>query len=75
MDKILGGAVYIMASKPYGTLYVGAAEDLVKRVYEHKNDLADGFTKKYQVHTLVYYEYSESIVEAKLREKRLKKME
>ena len=73
MDKLMGGYTYIMASKKFGTLYIGAAEDLIKRVYEHKNDLVDGFTKKYQVHTLVYYEQYDSIEEAKLREVRLKK--
>lgn len=69
----MGGFTYIMASKKYGTLYVGAAEDLIKRVYEHKNDLVEGFTKRYQVHDLVYYEQFDSIEEAKLRELRLKK--
>jgi putative endonuclease len=44
-----------MASKRNGTLYIGVTADLVKRVYEHKDNLVDGFTKKYGVHTLVYY--------------------
>jgi putative endonuclease len=53
-------AVYILASKRNGTLYVGFTNDLVKRVFEHKNDLVEGFTKKYGVHLLVYYETSGS---------------
>jgi putative endonuclease len=48
--------VYILASGRNGTLYTGVTSDLVRRVYEHKNDLIDGFTKKYCVHSLVYYE-------------------
>lgn len=62
-----------MASKRYGTLYIGVTADLVARVYQHKNDLVDGFTKKYGVHTLVYYQQFEDIEAAILEEKRLKK--
>ena len=62
-----------MASKRYGTLYIGVTSDLVARVYEHKNDLVDGFTKKYAVHTLVYYLQFEDIEAAIVEEKRLKK--
>jgi putative endonuclease len=65
--------VYIMASHRNGTLYIGVTSDLVKRVYEHKNDLANGFTKKYGVHTLVWYERSSSFEAATTREKQLKK--
>ena len=50
------GYVYILASKRNGTLYTGVTSDLLKRVYEHKNDLKEGFTKKYCVHNLVYFE-------------------
>ena len=64
--------VYILASKRNGTLYIGVTTDLVKRVYEHKNDLLDGFTKKYGVHTLVYYESQNNIELAIKREKQLK---
>jgi putative endonuclease len=56
--------VYILASKKNGTLYVGVTGDLIHRIYEHKNDLIDGFTKKYQVHQLVYFEPHSRIEQA-----------
>jgi len=65
--------VYILASKRNGTLYTGVTNNLNKRVYEHKNNLFDGFTKKYNVHNLVYYEVLTNIDDAILREKRIKK--
>ena len=65
--------VYILAAKPNGTLYTGVTGDLVKRVWEHKNDLIDGFTKKFSVHELVYYEIYCDIYEAIAREKQIKK--
>jgi putative endonuclease len=65
--------VYILASKNHGTLYIGVTSDLVKRIYEHKNDLVEGFTKKYAVHDLVYFETTESVESAIAREKQLKK--
>lgn len=64
--------VYIMASQKNGTLYVGVTTDLVKRVYEHRNGLVEGFTKRYEVRSLVYYEVHMSVVEAIAREKQLK---
>lgn len=64
--------VYIMASKRNGTLYVGSTSDLIKRVWEHKNKLVSGFTAKYDVTILVYYETHERYVEAARREKRFK---
>jgi len=66
-------AVYILASKRNGTLYIGVTSDLQKRSWEHKNDLLDGFTKKYGVHQLVYYELHDNVVSAITREKQLKK--
>ena len=65
--------VYILASKRNGTLYTGVTSDLVKRCYEHKQDMVEGFTKRYQVHTLVYYEVHNDVNEAINREKQIKK--
>ncbi len=65
--------VYMMASRGNGTLYIGVTNDLIKRVYEHRNDAVDGFTKRYKVHTLVYYEEANDVNAAILREKALKK--
>ena len=64
--------VYILASKPYRTLYIGVTNDLLKRIWEHKNDLVDGFTKKYHVHSLVYYESTENLEGARTKEKQMK---
>lgn len=64
--------IYILANKKNGTLYTGVTNDLIRRIYEHKNDLINGFTKRYQAHILVYYETSDSIDNAILREKYLK---
>ena len=64
--------VYILASDKNGTLYVGVTSDLIKRVWEHKNDLAHGFTKRYRVHDLVWYELHESMESAISREKAIK---
>ncbi|HKK01760.1 MAG TPA: GIY-YIG nuclease family protein [Desulfuromonadales bacterium] len=65
--------IYILASKKNGTLYVGVTSDLIKRIYEHKNDLVEGFTQRYTIHNLVYFETTESIESAIMREKQLKK--
>ena len=64
---------YILESQKNGTLYVGVTSDIIKRVYEHKQNLVDGFTKKYNVHELVYYENHIEVNEAILREKQIKK--
>jgi putative endonuclease len=66
-------AVYILASQRNGTLYIGVTTDLPKRICEHRNDLVGGFTKRYGVHRLVYYELHDEILSAIEREKRLKK--
>ncbi len=65
-------AVYILASKKNGTLYIGVTSDLIKRVWEHKNNMVEGFTKQYNVHILAWYELHERMDTAILREKRLK---
>ena len=65
--------VYILASKRNGTLYTGVTSNLIKRIYEHRNDLAEGFTKKYKVHHLVYYETHDVMESAIQREKQIKK--
>jgi putative endonuclease len=65
--------VYILASKRNGTLYIGVTSNLAKRIYEHKHKSIGGFTKKYNVDRLVYYETTEDVESAILREKRLKK--
>ncbi len=65
--------VYILASKRNGTLYIGVTSNLPQRIYEHRNDLVEGFTKKYQVHRLVFYEQHEEMNSAITREKQLKK--
>ena len=63
--------VYILASRPRGTLYVGMTNDLVRRVYEHREGLADGFTKEHGVKTLVYYEQHATAIGAIQREKNI----
>jgi putative endonuclease len=65
--------VYILASKRNGTLYIGVTSDLVKRIWEHKNQLVEGFTKKYHVQQLVYFERHQDMLSAITREKQLKK--
>lgn len=70
MDK--KGYVYILTNKPSGVLYVGMTTNLARRLYEHKNDLVDGFTKKYKCKTLVYFEEYDLYAQAIRREKRLK---
>ena len=66
-------AVYLLASERNGTLYIGVTSDLIRRVYEHKQGLADGFTRKYNVKQLVWYELTSDIESAIHREKQIKK--
>jgi len=65
-------AVYILASKRNVTLYIGVTSDLAKRLWQHKNDVADGFIQRYSVHQLVWYELHETMESAIKREKTLK---
>jgi putative endonuclease len=65
--------VYILASKIGGTLYTGVTSNLVGRIYQHKNNVIAGFTKRYGVHRLVYFEVHQDVREAIRREKRIKK--
>ena len=65
--------VYILSSKRNGTLYTGVTSDIVKRVYEHKQNVVEGFTKKYSVHMLVWYEIHDSAESAINKEKQIKK--
>ena len=66
------GYIYILFNKKHGTLYVGVTSDLIKRVYEHKNKFVQGFTEKYGVDKLGYYEVCDNILSAIEREKQLK---
>ena len=66
-------SVYILASRKNGMLYTGVTGDLLKRIWEHKNNLVEGFTKKYGVHALVYFEQHEDMHSAITREKQIKK--
>lgn len=65
--------VYIMTNKPKGTLYVGITNNLARRVFEHKNNITQGFTSKYKLHKLVFYNYSTDVSAAIEYEKRVKK--
>ncbi|WP_415902420.1 GIY-YIG nuclease family protein [Neptuniibacter sp. QD29_5] len=65
-------AIYILSSKPQGTLYIGVTSNLPQRIWQHKNDFIEGFTKRYQVHQLVYFELHETIQSAITREKQMK---
>jgi putative endonuclease len=65
--------VYILASKVGGTLYIGVTSNLVKRIYEHRTEVVDGFAREYGIHRLVYFEQHTDIEAAIRREKRLKK--
>ena len=71
MDK--QPAVYILASGYNGTLYIGVTSNLIQRIWQHKNNLVEGFSEKYGVHSLVYYELHEQMLAAIGREKQLKR--
>jgi putative endonuclease len=73
MAPVKQPCVYIMARQRNGTLYVGVTSDLVQRVWQHREDIIDGFTKRYGVHMLVYYELLSDMESAIVREKQLKK--
>ena len=64
--------VYILSSQRNGTLYIGSTSNLIKRIWVHKNKITKGFTEKYNVHNLVYYEAHDMYIEAARREKRFK---
>ncbi len=64
--------IYILASAKYGTLYIGSTSNLVKRMYEHSNSLIEGFTKKYRVHNLVWYESTNDATTMVTRERQMK---
>ncbi len=66
-------SVYILTNNPKGTLYIGVTSNLVQRVWQHKNNLVEGFTKQYGLHRLVWYEAHETMESAITREKALKK--
>ena len=65
--------VYIMSSKNNSTLYVGVTNNLLRRVYEHKNNMLDGFSKRYKTHKLVYFEQTNDVISSINREKQIKK--
>ena len=71
MDK--QPSVYILTNKPLGTLYIGVTSHLAKRIWEHREGVVDGFTKRHQLHHLVYFEQHETMIAAISREKQLKK--
>jgi putative endonuclease len=64
--------VYIMASRRNGTIYIGSTTDLVRRAWEHRNDVVSGFTRTYGCHSLVWYEVHDGLEQAQLRERRMK---
>lgn len=72
MMRSLSPCVYLLASGPRGTLYVGVTSDLIQRIWQHRNDLVDGFTRRYRVHCLVWYEQHATMDSAIAREKAIK---
>jgi len=72
LKKMKSPAIYIMSNKKNGTIYTGVTSNLVRRVYEHREGLVEGFTSKYHCKTLVYYEIHSSMMLAITREKQIK---
>jgi putative endonuclease len=70
MDKT--SYVYILASRPYGTIHIGVTSDLIRRIWQHKEGFVAGFTRKYNVHSLVWHEVHTDIIAAITREKQIK---
>ena len=66
-------AVYILSNTRHGTLYIGVTSNLIQRIWQHRSDLIDGFSKKYKTHNLVYFELHEDMLAAITREKQIKK--
>jgi len=73
VNKMPQSFIYILTNKYNNVFYVGVTSNLIKRIFEHKNKFLDGFTKKYEINKLVYYEIFEDITHAITREKQLKK--
>ncbi|RNJ62440.1 MAG: GIY-YIG nuclease family protein [Porphyrobacter sp. IPPAS B-1204] len=73
MGKERHPCVYILASQPYGTLYIGVTSDLIARLWQHRNETVEGFTGRYKVHRLVRYELFGDMERAIAREKQLKR--
>jgi len=65
--------VYILTNKNNSTLYIGVTNDLIRRICEHKNEFVDGFSRRYKLHKLIYYEQTDSMIQAIEREKQLKR--
>ncbi|TDR20458.1 putative endonuclease [Marinicella litoralis] len=65
-------AVYVLTNQRNGTLYIGVTSDLIQRIYQHKSNAVEGFSKKYQTHMLVYFEQHLTMESALLREKQMK---
>lgn len=66
-------AIYVLTNRPNGVQYVGVTSDLIKRIWQHRADVVEGFSRRYRLHVLVYFEQYESMIEAIAREKELKK--
>jgi putative endonuclease len=73
MPMIKSAYVYILTNRRYGTLYVGVISDLVKRIWQHQKGFVEGFTRQHELHLLVWYEQHDSMIEAIVREKRIKR--